>query len=244
MFGLTELQLVVLALAIFITGVSKSGFAGGMGAITVPLLSVVMEPVLAISLMLPTLLLMDGLSLRAWWGHHKSSLLKVLVPAGFSGIIVGYVLLNVVNEAQVIALLGGTTILLGIYGLLPKPSKISLSNVWGYPLGVLSGFTSFIAHAGGPPLNAFLLSKHLNKSDYLGTAVVFFACINLAKVPPYIGLGQFTLQNIVIAAIFIPVSFLGIKLGIYLQRKLSDAAFFKVINVLMIGLGGYLLLKA
>lgn len=244
MIGLTELQLSVLAIAIFITGVSKSGFAGGMGAITVPMLSVVMEPVLAIALMLPTLILMDGLSLRAWWGYYQTSLLKVLIPAGFIGIGIGYLMLNIVSEAQVIFLLGVTTILLGCYGLFPKQSQVSLSNFWGYPLGLLSGFTSFIAHAGGPPLNAFLLSKQLSKKHFLGTAVVFFAFINLAKVPPYIGLGQFTWENVFVAAAFIPISFLGIRSGIRLQGRLSDKVFFRVINVLMIGLGIHLVLKA
>ena len=84
------------------------------------------------------------------------------------------------------------------------------------------------------------LTKRIDKQTYLGTAVVFFAAINLAKLPPYILLGHFSLENILLASVFFPVAFLGIKFGVLLQKMINEALFFKIIHTFLVLLGLYL----
>ena len=233
----TLLQFIVFALCVLITGVSKSGFAGGLGVVTVPLLSLVMSPLVAVSLMLPTLIVMDVMSLRVWWGKQDTPSLKMLIPSGIVGVIIGYLTFSMVNEAQIKLLLGIVSILFALNGLTGLFRMKSCDNKLGILFGGLGGFTSFVAHAGGPPLNLYLLSKQFTKQVYLSTAVVFFAAINLAKVPPYIALGQFTQENVVTALLFIPLSFIGIKLGVFAQHHLDERKFFAIIYVLLMVLG-------
>ena len=237
MMGLDLVQLFVFALTVIITGVSKSGFAGGLGVITIPILSFFMSPILAVALMLPTLLLMDIMSLRVWWGKQEKRMLAFLIPTGILGVAIGYLTFQFIDEQQILFLLGGVTLVFGGNGLLKGSSKKPKSDLTGGILGVVGGFTSFISHAGGPPLNYYLLSQSIDKKKYLATAVVYFAAVNAAKIPPYIALGQFTFQNLALAVIFSPIAFLGIRLGVILQSKLNETLFFKIIYSLLLVLG-------
>ncbi|MCV2884121.1 sulfite exporter TauE/SafE family protein [Aestuariibacter sp. AA17] len=240
-FGLTPIQLTILACAVITTGISKSGFAGGLGVLTIPMLSLVMSPILAVSLMLPVLLVMDVLSIRVWRNQFDSQLLYILIPAGIIGVILGYLTFSFISENALKVVLGGFTLAFAINGLFAKRVKSMPLVSGGYGCGILSGFTSFIAHAGGPPLNFFLLSLGLTKQTYLATAVMYYAVINLSKVPAYIQLGQFSFNHVVIALCFIPLSFVGVKLGVWMQSRLNETLFFRVIYILLIVLGIVLL---
>lgn len=240
MLGLDIFQLAVFTIAVIITGISKSGFAGGLGMISVPLLLLVMNPFLAVSLMLPTLIVMDVMSVRAWWGHQDKKILRRIIPAGIVGVGIGYLTFTFINESQVKIILGLLCLIFGLNGLLGNKILSFTSNAAATVLGTIAGFTSFVAHAGGPPLNFYLLSKSLTKEKYLGSAALFFAFINLAKVLPYYFLGQFTNQNILLALIFIPISFLGVKFGIKIQGCINERIFFKIIYVSLVFLGLFL----
>ena len=103
--------------------------------------------------------------------------------------------------------------------------------------GGIAGFTSFIAHAGGPPLNFYLLQCRLSKEQFLGTAVVFLAATNLVKLVPYGMLGLLNVANLTIALLLIPVAWLGVRLGLVIQKRLSGERFFMIILCLLILLG-------
>jgi hypothetical protein len=53
----------------------------------------------------------------------------------------------------------------------------------------VSGFTSFVAHAGGPAYQLYAIPQQLPKLVFAGTATTLFSVINIMKVPPYIALG-------------------------------------------------------
>ena len=93
------------------------------------------------------------------------------------------------DEALLKLLLGIFSVLFGLWGLF-KPLRGKRLPAWvGRLSGGMAGFTSFIAHAGGPPLNFYLLQCQLTKQQFLGTAVVFLAITNLVKLVPYTLLG-------------------------------------------------------
>ncbi|WP_240474897.1 TSUP family transporter [Rheinheimera baltica] len=100
------LTLFVIAVAVLLTGISKSGFAGAIGGITVPLMSLVISPALAAALLLPILIIADVLSLRQWWGQQSNQHLWLLVPAALLGIVVGYVSFGWLDENGLRLLLG------------------------------------------------------------------------------------------------------------------------------------------
>ena len=227
--------------AVLITGISKSGFAGGVGVIAVPLLALQIGPLRAAAIMLPVLIFMDFLSVRAWWGKQRNDLLRLLIPAAALGIGLGYLLYDYFNEQILMLSLGLMSILFALWGLLKGVEMKSAGNPWiGRISGVVAGLTSFIAHAGGPPINFYLLPLKLSKSDFLATAVYFFATINLIKLLPYALLGQLNADNLAIAALLAPVAWLGVKLGLIIQRKVSNQLFLNIILCMLLVVGAKL----
>ncbi|WP_110457107.1 sulfite exporter TauE/SafE family protein [Shewanella algidipiscicola] len=220
--------------AVLMTGISKSGFAGGVGGLTVPLMALVVSPLAATAVMLPLLIYMDILSVRSWWGKHNARQLSILLPAAIVGIAIGYLLFDHLNEQYLRGILGAISLGFGTYGLL-------LSGRFEHKP---SGFTSFVAHAGGPPLNAYLLPQRLVKSQYLATAVMFFAVVNGVKLIPYSLLGQINVANLWGTMLLAPVAWLGVRLGLRLQDKVSESLFKQIILALMVLIGIRLLWSA
>ena len=79
--------------------------------------------------------------------------------------------------------------------------------------GTLSGFTSFIAHAGGPPVSMYLIPKKLDRRLYVGTTALLFAAINFSKWLPYSLLGLFSPSTLKQGALFALAAPLGTGLA-------------------------------
>jgi uncharacterized membrane protein YfcA len=230
--------LLLLAIGVLITGISKSGFAGGVGVVAVPLLSLKTSPVNAAAIMLPLLIVMDAFSLKAWWGKKINRLLLIVFPPAILGVLIGYLTFGYLNEQMIKLSLGVFSMLFGIWGLLPASLKrVSMPPLVGGICGGIAGLTSFIAHAGGPPLNFYLLNQKLSKPEFLATAVVFLAGINLVKIIPYFSLGMINMQNMLPALLFMPLAWLGVRLGLAIQKKIDGKYFFNVILIMLILLG-------
>ena len=224
--------------AVLITGMSKSGFAGGAGGLTVPLLALAISPTAAAAIMLPLLIYMDILSVRSWWGKHSLHHLLILLPAAIIGIGCGYLLFDSLNDQYLKGILGCVSLGFGVYGLAFGAIGQTKPNAWvGRFCGLIAGFTSFVAHAGGPPLNAYLLPSRLAKTEFLGTAVVFFAVVNAVKLIPYSLLGQVNLDNLLVSFLLAPIAWVGIRMGLAIQAKIDDSLFKRIILWLMVFVG-------
>ena len=96
-------------------------------------------------------------------------------------------------------------------------------------MGAVAGFTSTLAHAGGPPATIYLLPQQLERRLFVGTTVIFFAAINQIKLIPYLGLHILGMEHLVTIAILSPLSFVGVKLGIFLNQRFTDLWFNRVV---------------
>jgi len=96
-------------------------------------------------------------------------------------------------------------------------------------MGTIAGFTSTLAHAGGPPIAIYLLPQKLSPSLYVGTAVIFFAIVNAVKLLPYWSLGMLKVGNIATIAMLAPLTYVGVKLGLYLNNRFSQKWFDRVV---------------
>ena len=108
----------------------------------------------------------------------------------------------------------------------------------------LSGVTSTLAHAGGPPLAIYLLRQQLDKTLFVGTTVVFFSLVNYAKIIPYAWLGQFDLANLTASLVLLPLAPLGMALGVWLHHRLSDRWFYRISYAVLFASGCKLVLDA
>jgi uncharacterized membrane protein YfcA len=111
----------------------------------------------------------------------------------------------------------------------------------GVPTGVLwgslAGFTSFISHSGAPPFQVYVMPQYLKPRVFAGTATIFFAAVNLLKIPPYFLLGQFSRENLTVSAGLIPVAVLSTFAGVWLVRRVSAERFYAIILALTFLIG-------
>ena len=98
----------------------------------------------------------------------------------------------------------------------------------------MSGFTSFISHAGGPPAAVYLLGRGLTKVEYQATTVILFWWINIFKLPSYAFLGLLNQKMLVVGFTLIPFALLGTWMGAKANRLISEKMFFLVTYILLI----------
>lgn len=232
--------------AVLLTGLAKSGFAAGFGALAVPLMALVIPVPQAAAIMLPLLLVMDATGLQQLWRHRDRALVRRIVPWGLLGMALGWAGFGLFSVQAVSAIVGALTLLFLAQRLLFKPPQSHPSAAHRAPwvarvAATAGGFTSFMAHAGGPPLSAWALPLKLPPLVLSATLGVFFAVINLAKWVPYGLLGLIDLRNMATALVLMPLAPLGVWLGVRLTGRVSTANFYRLAYTGM-GLAGTKLL--
>ena len=229
--------------AVLLMGLGKSGFLSGFGSLATPLLALTLPVPQAAAIMLPLLLVMDATGLQQLWRERDAPLLRRLLPGGLLGVGVGTLLFGVLSGKTVAGIVGALTLLFLAQRLLFPPSaQTPRPRRWaGFALATASGFTSFVAHAGSPPLNAYLLPLRLKPIAYAGTAAVFFAVVNLAKWVPYAWLGLFDRTNLATSVLLMPLAPLGVWLGVWLARRIEPRWFYIVAYTGMFFTGAKLL---
>ena len=239
MSGETQFYLVAIP-AVILFGLSKGGFSG-LGTIGVPMLSLVASPVRAAAIVLPILLVQDWLSVWAFRRDFSPRNLIILIPSSMIGVGVGWLFAARVSDDAVRLAIGVISIVFVLYMLIRDRLGRAPVEKPGVPSGILwgslSGFTSFVSHAGSPPFQVYVMPQYLKPPVFAGTATMFFAAVNLLKVPPYFLLGQFNRDNLFVSAGLIPVAILSTFAGVWLTRRVSADRFYAVILALTFLIG-------
>jgi uncharacterized membrane protein YfcA len=232
--------------AVLLFGIAKGGFGGGLGVVAVPLMALVVSPLQAAAVLLPILCLMDLVGLWAYRGRWLWPELRILVPASMLGIAAGALLFGFMSAATVRIIVGFVAIaftLHYVYSMRRKPDSAlpHFPPSVGIAAGAAGGFTSFIAHAGGPPISMYLLRRPLDRTDFVATTVLLFAAINYVKLLPYAWLGQLSATNLLTSLALAPLAPIGVYTGVWLHRRVSDRFFFRLMYVLLFVVGCKLL---
>ncbi len=225
--------------AFLIVGVSKGGFGGGLGSLGVPLMALAIPVPQAAAIMLPLLIVMDVFSVwryRRDWARH---LMGFLLLGALIGTFVGYWSFKHLDEAWIRLLIGTIAVLFPLkdwlFAALGRAAPPDHPNrIKGVFWAAVSGVTSFIANAGGPPLQVFLLPLRLDKTVFVGTNAVFFAFVNAFKLGPFIGLGLLSAENLATSLVLLPLALAGIWLGIWLHVRIPDKPFYFWCNVFLL----------
>jgi len=238
----------VAGVAVILVGLAKGGFAG-LGAAAMPLLALVMDPVAGAGMLLPILMVQDVVSVWAFRRSYDRRTLLLTLPGAAIGIFLAWLLASVINEDAVRGFVGVIALAFGTYRLLPLMGmQMKLTGPapeWiGTVMGGVSGFTSQIAHAGGPPFQIWALSRNFPHLVFVGTSSIFFTIINWMKVPAYAALGQFNRENMTLTAVFLPLAILSTVAGVQLVKRVSPERFNIIIQLLMVVIGAALIRQA
>ncbi len=217
--------------AVFLVGLSKGGFGGAVGFVGVPLMALVMSPLQGAAILLPILVLMDITSLWTWRGVYDGQTLTDMLPGAIVGIGIGWLTATIVTADMVRFLVGAVAVVFVLRWLAQQIRHGSghasrrnpvLAMFWA----TVAGFTSFVAHVGGPPFQVYALPLRLDPKVFTGTSVIFFALTNAIKLVPYFALGQFDATNLAASAILMPIAPVATLAGAWLVRRMRPEVFY------------------
>lgn len=229
--------------AVLLYGIAKGGFGGNIAILSVPLMALVVAPQQAAAILLPILIVMDLVALRTFRGRWDKVNLRIILPASLVGVVIGALTFRLLNDAHIQILIGAIALIftLNIWLRRGEPPVRPVSRLRGGFWGMMAGFTSFGIHAGGPPINVYLLPQKLDKTVLMGTIAVFFAVVNLAKLPAYVYLGQFNTANLLTALVLLPLAPLGVRMGFWMLQRSNDRLIYQLCYLFLFATGCKLL---
>ena len=221
--------------AVILVGLSKGGLAGALAILGVPMMSLVIPPIQAAGILLPILIAMDLFALWAYRHDWDSRNLIFLLPPAVIGIAIGWFMAEQVSDAHVRLIVGIVALFfcldywLNTHSGPARDADPLRGGLWGS----LAGFTSFVSHAGGPPVQIYLLPQRMSPRLYVGTSVVFFWVVNWIKVIPYAALGQFGTENLATSLVLAPLAPLSIFAAVKLIDWLESALYYTITYLLL-----------
>jgi uncharacterized membrane protein YfcA len=217
-------------LATLLVGMSKAGFGGAAGSLGVPLMALVVAPPFAAAVMLPILLTLDAIGLVVFRGRADAANLRIILPGAMLGIALGWLTFGHI-DARWIRLLIGIEALAFAFDRFRAARDVAIAVPSAPTLrpgifwSALSGFTSFVSHAGGPPIMQYLMPQNMDKMRLVGTSVIFFSVVNFSKIGPYAQLGLLDLSNLGVSLLLAPAIPLGYFVGYRLLHAIDMRGF-------------------
>ena len=249
----------IAVLAVLFIGLSKAGFGGGLGMLTTPLTVLAFgrhgyPATYAIGILLPLLCAGDAFSLYHYWGRWERKNLKYLLPGVVVGVVIGVRLIGLLagrrNAAREMNIVIGVLAVSFVVFQLVKEVIFRAEGAFapnhrvGIPCGIGAGITSTFAHGAGPVITVFLIPQRLPKDIYVGTTVLVFTWINWLKLPFFIvdrkmldwpllvPQAMITGATFRMSLLLLPLVPLGVWLGVWLNRRISEKTFVRVVYVL------------
>lgn len=222
--------------AVLLLGLSKSGFGAGFGSLAVPMMALAVTVPQAAAILMPILFVMDLMGLAAYRGKWDPRLLRFLIPFGLVGTVIGTLSFRLLDARLVAGIVGVFTLVFLAQRLLfpPRADSPPPPKWLGGVLTATSGFTSFVAHAGGPPVTAYVLPLRLPPVAFAATMTVYFFVINLSKWVPYGWLGLLDLRNMATSLALMPFAPIGVIVGVRLAHRIQPQLFYRLLYLGML----------
>ncbi|UYV36213.1 sulfite exporter TauE/SafE family protein [Rhodobacteraceae bacterium D3-12] len=238
MFAPDPSFLAIAAPAVVFAGISKGGFGSGAAFASAAILALVIAPGQAIGIMLPLLMLIDAATLKPYWKRWNTGDAWILLSGALPGVALGAAFYRAADPDHLRLLIGAIAVLFVLWQIAARAGRLPIASRplprWGGALaGLVAGFTSFVAHAGGPAAAVYLLSKRPAKTEFQATTVIVFWATNVFKALPYGMLGIFTLETLLIDLWLAPFALLGTWLGVKAHYAIPERAFFALTYVLL-----------
>jgi uncharacterized membrane protein YfcA len=168
-----------------------------------------------------------------WRKHNDARLVKMFLPGAILGIAVGWATWAIVPKYMMQVIIGLVALSFAArfyYNryfvrsavVEAKPHNIVRAGFWS----ALSGYGSFVAHAGGAPFQVYALPLKLDPRAYTGAAVRTFAILNAVKLIPYFQLGQLDFTNLYISATLFPFAPIATVCGAMIVRRMRPDFFY------------------
>ena len=240
-----ELGYLYVGLAVVLLGLSKGGFGGVGATAAVPLMALGVDAELALGALLVLLLCADVVSVTAHLKNADTKIIWVTLPSAAVGILLGASVIAFAPATLIGIVIGILAIAFGIMSLTGWKINMANSPNWiGSVFGATSGATSTLAHAGGPPIHMYFLSRGYEPKEFVATSACFMAGVNIIKIVPFLVVGALDREAAILALYLAPLALVSSYAGVLVSRVISNAVFKYTVSALMIAAGAKLIFDA
>lgn len=249
---MSTVDILIISVAVFGSGVIKNGVGVGAGIFLLPILTLVLPPKLALGLGAPAMLISDIVGVKNYWMEWDKKELSFLLPFAALGVIIGCYLIDITPDQLFKKIIGvfalgfsSMHIIKTVWNRYLKkegPASGPLKQAESRPVvtmlfGFLGGTASTVAHAGGLMMSVFMFQKNSSSRVFVGTLVFFFALTNLFKIGAYMKIEIITSQVMLLVAALSPVIILGGFVGNYLNKRIPQEMFRLMILLIIFFIG-------
>ncbi len=229
--------IIILIIVAILIGLSKGGLGAALVVLVTPLLSLVMPVQEAVGVVLPLLILADGFALYFYWNTWDMYYVRLMLPLGVVGVIIGTYLLATLDNTTLRHILGTFTLLFVVYKLFGD--RLLAANYqprdWhGQVAGGVSALASALANNGAPPFTAYMLLQKVPARAFVGTTTLFFAIINLLKMPGLIVAEIFDLNRLIDVIWVVPLIPLSVWVGRQVINRINQRAFESIMLIVLL----------
>jgi uncharacterized membrane protein YfcA len=232
------LLVLIIAAVTFLIGLSKGGLGGTAGALATPMLALAMPADKVIGLILPILMLADIFAVALHWQRWNRKLVLLLIPGSVVGVTLGTLLITNAPTETLRTFLGVIVLIFALYKILERRILswlIYKSRNWhGLVAGTVTGFSSALAHTGGPPVSIYLLMQQITPRVFIATSALFFLILNWIKVPYYLYADLFDLERLKQIVWILPLVPLGVVTGRWALTRINARTFENIIVTLLV----------
>jgi uncharacterized membrane protein YfcA len=232
------LNLILAGIGAFLIGLSKAGFATGIGILATPMLALTLPARQALGVILPLIFFADLWTISLYWKKWDFRIVFPILTGAVPGIITGTMFLGVLSDRHLELFIGFITII--FVGLLIIkegwfPEKKYVPPIWhSFLIGCIAGWTSATSHAAAPIIAIFLLAQKVEKVKFVATIAIYFAFGNLIKIPSYIISKILNWDLFIKSLYYMPLIPLGVIIGWWLNRFISPKIFNRIAYVLLL----------
>jgi uncharacterized protein len=226
---------VLLCIAAFGIGITKSGFSG-VSMVHVILFAYVFGARDSTGIVLPMLIAGDVFAMVMYGKHANWGYVRRMMPPALIGVTLGWFLMTRLDERFFRPLIGIIILGLTVLQILRLWRDDLIADVphtawFAWSMGITVGFTTMLANAAGPVFGLYLLAIGLPKMEFVGTAAWFFLILNVTKVPFSWNLGLIRTDTLALNAILLPLIAVGLWLGSLIVKRIPQKIFDSMILV-------------
>ncbi|MEU6608765.1 sulfite exporter TauE/SafE family protein [Streptomyces shenzhenensis] len=245
-------EFAALAFAALLVGFSKTA-VNGANTVSLAVFAAVLPARASTGVLLPVLIAGDLLAVAIYRRHAHWPTLWRLFPAVAAGVVLGTLFLLWADDGIVRTSIGAILLLMAAVTLwrrrradreeTTEPDTGRAGRVTARSYGVLGGFTTMVANAGGPVMSMYLLSAGFRKLGFLGTSAFFFLIVNVSKVPFSVGLGLIDGRSLLLDAALVVFVVPGAFLGTWAVHRINQRLFEHLVIAATVVGGVQLLLR-
>jgi uncharacterized membrane protein YfcA len=220
------------------------GFTGfGSALIMLPLLTLLMSVKTVVPLVILLGLCINLILLSQVHRYIDWKRIIALLTTNVPGVFCGVYILKMMSTGFLELIIGILLITFPAYLMTKGVPEREIATAWVWPVGFISGVLGGSVGVGGPPIIIYTSMQPWGKHTIKSTLVGFFLLTSVVASGAQAVGGLMTREVLSLFAAGLPALVAGVLAGSYLYNRVDSSAYRKVVNVLLILLGVFMLGK-